>query len=207
MIVACSACATRFEASGYRDPTCPRCGAIGQPAAHRPCPRCDLPLEAREIEDVVIDECSHCRGLFLDQTAIARVVEDEQQLRAASLLAALPRTPHHPMPPAGARMYIKCPTCSTVMNRKLFATGSGVVVDVCKTHGTFFDAGELPAIIEFVQRGGLVEAAKKDAERERQRASREQKARQAAAVPAAFQPVRDESPGAALIDLLLSLFG
>ena len=61
-----------------------------------------------------------------------------------------------PLPPAGGKMYIKCPTCSTLMNRKLFATGAGVVVDVCRTHGTFFDAGELPAIIEFVRAGGLV---------------------------------------------------
>ena len=30
------------------------------------------------------------------------------------------------------------------MNRKLFAVGSGVVVDVCRAHGTFFDVGSFP---------------------------------------------------------------
>jgi Zn-finger nucleic acid-binding protein len=53
---------------------------------------------------------------------------------------------------------VMCPTCGTSMNRKLFASGSGVVVDVCRSHGTFFDAGELPAIIDFVMAGGLAKS-------------------------------------------------
>jgi Zn-finger nucleic acid-binding protein len=67
-------------------------------------------------------------------------------------------------------MYVHCPTCKTVRNRKLSASGSGVVVDVCKAHGTFFDAGELPAIIAFVQSGGMA--------RSRQQAQREARAKE-----------------------------
>jgi Zn-finger nucleic acid-binding protein len=37
------------------------------------------------------------------------------------------------------------------MVRTLTSDGSGVVVDVCKPHGTFFDAGELHRIIEYAQ--------------------------------------------------------
>jgi hypothetical protein len=32
---------------------------------------------------------------------------------------------------------------------------SGTVVDVCKGHGTFLDAGELHAIVTFIQGGGF----------------------------------------------------
>ena len=57
--------------------------------------------------------------------------------------------------------YISCPVCGKLMNRKAFGRISGVVVDVCKTHGVWFDAGELAEVIRFVEQGGL--------ERERER--------------------------------------
>jgi Zn-finger nucleic acid-binding protein len=199
MIFACAACKTRFEAAGYRDVQCQSCGAIAQQASVRPCPRCELPLGTREVSDLVIDECSGCQGVFLDHVVVHRVIDEQDHSRAEALLAALPRTAK---PMTGGRMYIKCPTCTTVMNRKLFATGSGVIVDVCKAHGTFFDAGELTAIIEFVRRGGLEIAAKKDAQRkaEREKQERAQLVRTKPSSPLGY----DE--GSALIDLLTALF-
>jgi hypothetical protein len=41
------------------------------------------------------------------------------------------------------------------MARMIFGQRSGVVVDVCRAHGTWFDAGELDAVLEFVRFGGL----------------------------------------------------
>jgi hypothetical protein len=41
------------------------------------------------------------------------------------------------------------------MNRINFARCSGVIVDVCKGHGTWFDKQELTRIIEFIRDGGL----------------------------------------------------
>jgi Zn-finger nucleic acid-binding protein len=200
MIVACTACHTRFEAAGYRDVHCPSCGALAQPATVKPCPRCDLPLAAREVSDLVVDECSGCQGVFLDDIAVHRVIDQHDHARAEALVAALPKTPK---PTSGGRMYVKCPTCTNMMNRKLFATGSGIVVDVCKAHGTFFDGGELPAIIAFVRNGGLAIAAKKDAQRagDSGRAERP-KVRSTTNVTAG--DVLDG--GSALIDLLSALF-
>jgi hypothetical protein len=44
------------------------------------------------------------------------------------------------------------------MNRVNFARCSGVVVDVCKGHGTWFDLDELAGIVEFIRKGGLDQA-------------------------------------------------
>jgi Zn-finger nucleic acid-binding protein len=67
-------------------------------------------------------------------------------------------------------MYVKCPRCGTRMNRRLFADGAKVVVDVCRGHGTWFDEGELRAVVEFVAGGGLARAAAKEwAEKEKLR--------------------------------------
>ncbi len=41
------------------------------------------------------------------------------------------------------------------MQRKNFGRVSGVIVDTCGMHGTFFDAGELQDVLAFVRSGGL----------------------------------------------------
>ena len=41
------------------------------------------------------------------------------------------------------------------MNRINFARCSGVIVDICKGHGTWFDRDELSRIVEFIHGGGL----------------------------------------------------
>ncbi len=58
--------------------------------------------------------------------------------------------------------YLTCPACKKSMNRKAFGRISGVVVDVCKTDGVWFDAGELGVVLAFVERGGLEEARKRE---------------------------------------------
>ena len=47
------------------------------------------------------------------------------------------------------------------MNRTVFGRVSGVIVDVCKDHGVWFDAGEINAIIQFVEEGGMARASAK----------------------------------------------
>lgn len=51
--------------------------------------------------------------------------------------------------------YLACPLCRSSMNRVNFGKVSGVVVDVCKLHGTWFDPGELTKVVLFVANGGF----------------------------------------------------
>ena len=52
------------------------------------------------------------------------------------------------------------------MNRINFAKCSGVVVDICKGHGTWFDAQELSAIVQFIRDGGLEVARQREKNRD-----------------------------------------
>ena len=206
LVLACPRCLSRVF-HGHKH--CPECGgelalaATGHVEADRPCPRCATALHARRVGDLVIDECGACRGVFLDQVAIKRLIVDRAQSRAEALLGALPRVEVNPVPAAGQKMYLPCPVCHVVMNRRLFATGTGVIIDVCRTHGTFFDAGELPLIIDFVMNGGLDKAQKKDIERMLEAAHRELAA---APLPAA-RLHQAASRGSAFVDFLSALFG
>jgi Zn-finger nucleic acid-binding protein len=209
LVKACPRCLSRVF-HGHKH--CPECGAelelaaTGEPAVDRACPRCTTLLHARRVDDLVIDECGACFGVFLDHVAIKRVIVDRAQSRAEALLGALPRVEMKPMPAAGQKMYLPCPVCHVVMNRRLFAAGTGVIIDVCRTHGTFFDAGELPLIIDFVMNGGLDRAQRKDLERMREVAKRELAAAHTAALPMAR--LREASSrGGAFVEFLSALFG
>ena len=60
---------------------------------------------------------------------------------------------------------MRCPVCSTMMNRTNFARISGVIVDTCRGHGIWFDPGEMEKIMDFMARGGLVKAKAVEVER------------------------------------------
>ncbi len=209
LLKACPRCMSRVFA-GHKH--CPECGseldvaAVGETLKDRPCPRCTTALRARLVADIVIDECGQCLGLFLDQTAIKRVIFDRAQSRADALLGAIPKHEVSMTRPAD-KMYVKCPICAQIMNRKLFAAGTGVIVDVCRAHGTYFDAGELPVIIEFVMQGGLEEAQRKDLERMRDQIRRERDEARADKLQVSIDPrVSSYGSGGALVDLLSSLW-
>jgi Zn-finger nucleic acid-binding protein len=97
------------------------------------------------------------------------------------------------------------------MNRVNFGKRSGIVLDACAQHGTWFDADELRRVVEFVRDGGLDRARAK----ERQQLEEERRllvARQTMASWGAPQPPqggKDASPEANgnVAELLIRLFG
>lgn len=219
LLKACPRCLSRVF-HGHKH--CPECGtelgiAAVEATTERTCPRCPNPMHGRRVGDMVIDECATCHGIFLDHVAVQRVVTDRQQARAEAIMGALPaQESTTKLPRAGEKMYVKCPMCSTIMNRRLFSAGSGVIIDVCRAHGAFFDAGELPRVIEFVMKGGLEAAQKKEIAKMKEDAKREQQNAQFAQMMAArssthaFENNRRHggySTGGALVDLLFNLFG
>lgn len=144
---------------------CQACGrALGDGVAEASasgyaCPRCGHPLLAREYAETSVDECDGCGGLFLAPATMDRVVAARD--RSPGLRLALPKRQAQR---ETAVRYLHCPVCGKLMNREAFGRISGIVVDVCKVHGVWFDAGELAAAIQFVEKGGLERARKRELE-------------------------------------------
>lgn len=122
------------------------------------CPRCGLGMQARLYADLDVDECDACGGVFLEQPMMDRIMAKE---REAPLHLALPK---REVTIEQTVKYLDCPMCDNLMNRKVFGRVSGVVVDICKPHGVWFDAGELQAVIDFVQGGGLAKTRDREEE-------------------------------------------
>lgn len=210
---ACPRCTARVF-HGHKH--CPHCGAAtdmvrGTVDSPRICPRCVRGLEVRMIEDIALDECPGCVGVFLDRIAIERLLADRQQARAESVVGVYKGTQRKPDTSGkpNSKLYIKCPECSTIMNRKLFARGASVIVDVCRGHGTWFDVGELPAVVEFVMNGGLEAAEKKEIAEQKEQARRMMNdAHTAQARSTGLNaPVQSRGEhGMALVDFLFSLW-
>jgi Zn-finger nucleic acid-binding protein len=158
--VRCAACMT-LNAIG--DDACAQCGALLEPEPELVpteliCPRGCGGLSA--VADM--HECTRCGGIFVSNEALGELV-----MRHKDHIGVTIRPPDLP---ADHVTYIPCPKCNVRMNRTVFGKSSGVIVDVCKKHGTWFDARELTASLAFIERGGLELVAKREAERKAEEA-------------------------------------
>src|SRR4029434_7276490 len=89
----------------------------------------------------------------LAHAVLEKALEDER--RRPTIEVALGRLPPAQLNVDGRKVvYVPCPECTMLMNRKNFANRSGVIVDVCTAHGGWFDRGELARVMEFVRSGG-----------------------------------------------------
>ena len=154
--VACPSCfAMMFQGNKH----CPRCGVAAAQVSltdlpARSCPRCRTEMQAVVIGATAVRKCSRCEGLWLDVASFEKICADREQ-QSAVLGAASPAPTNTASDAVSKISYIPCPECAQLMNRINFARCSGVIVDVCRGHGTWFDREELSRIIEFIRGGGL----------------------------------------------------
>jgi Zn-finger nucleic acid-binding protein len=144
---------------------CDHCGAIAAPIEVSldekagDCPRCGVDLESNTIGETHLRSCTKCDGVWLEAAAFEAICADRES-QSAVLGFLNNRTLR------GRSMtkvnYIPCPDCGQLMNRNNFAKASGVIVDICKKHGVWFDADELPSIIGFIKKGGMEMARQRE---------------------------------------------
>ena len=158
--VSCPKCfALIFDGAAY----CPSCGTRRARTDGAPvkasCPGCRAQMAEIALGDTSMLECARCRGTWVDAPTFEHICAS-QEAQAAVIHHSAPA----PAPPAAEFRYRKCVACGTMMNRLNFGRLSGTVVDVCRGHGTFLDAGELHAIVRFIQGGGLDRARQRQIE-------------------------------------------
>jgi Zn-finger nucleic acid-binding protein len=162
--VACPAC---FGMMFLGEKFCPHCGAkadrqeAAEPARPEPCPRCQMNMEAVALGGSTVRECPRCEGIWTDTETLRQIcTNQEKQAAVLGLPTQLPTN-------EGVEIekqirYLRCPVCSDMMNRVNFANFSGVIVDVCRQHGTWFDRDELRRIVEFIRAGGMDKARERE---------------------------------------------
>jgi Zn-finger nucleic acid-binding protein len=162
--MACPACfGLMFLGSRH----CSHCGAktvqpeIKKEEISGDCPRCKIKLHSLQINEIDLRECEKCGGLWADVETFENVCASGENRAAVLSLISTKHNAAENKTPAKIS-YVPCPECKQLMNRNNFARSSGVIIDVCKHHGIWFDAEELPKIIGFIRVGGLEHARRKE---------------------------------------------
>jgi len=112
------------------------------------CPACNEEMVILELEDVEIDYCVHCRGVWLDGGELEMISRRAAGEAAVGLV------------PGGKRGRRRCPRCRKRMRVTHFE-GSTVEVDACpRGDGVWFDRGELEAVLRESGAGGTAEVVR-----------------------------------------------
>lgn len=163
-------CAACFDLNAVGDRNCRRCGTLlpvetntARPA-RLPCPGCGARMTPRSTGGALFDECDHCGGLWLAPATIDQMATQAQTRAYLKPFDPPPKATPSSGAGTGGILYRRCPQCDKPMNRTGYAIGSGVVLDLCKSHGTYFDNGELTRVFSFIESGGLEKANRREAE-------------------------------------------
>jgi Zn-finger nucleic acid-binding protein len=97
------------------------------------CPKCDGELVSSKFEDVEIDRCRGCKGLWFDAF-------EHEELTRREGSQAIDREGPAKAVAGGSKL---CPRCSVKMIDMVVAAQPHIKYESCGVcHGVFFDAGE-----------------------------------------------------------------
>jgi Zn-finger nucleic acid-binding protein len=106
------------------------------------CPKCTAAMESVAFEDIVVDRCTSCKGIWFDLMEHERLAGRSGSERIDSGDARVGR--HF-----DAVERIDCPRCQTRMIRMVDARQPHIRYEACKVcYGVFLDAGEFKDLSE-----------------------------------------------------------
>jgi Zn-finger nucleic acid-binding protein/DNA-directed RNA polymerase subunit RPC12/RpoP len=162
-------CPKCFARTGREARHCMECGLALSPQAlfalregvH--CPRCKGGLHGRGVANGSLVECGRCGGMWLGHEDFVRLCESAESESLAEQFHVV--QPSAPAQSSSTASYVPCVVCREFMNRRNYASASGVVMDVCKAHGVWLDHGEIDKILSFIRGGGLERARRRQIEK------------------------------------------
>lgn len=177
------------------------------------CPACegDRRLTSRKLgeQEGSVFECGSCGGLWLGEEPFRRLAERARRGEVLGFEGEATisgsQVPAAAGLPAQGPIYRACPRCANRMNRQNYGQRSGVVLDLCKRHGVWFDAHELERLLAWIRRGGLAFEEQRRAEEERE-AERKKRLELLQERDTLVPPMRREEPDFDLLEDLGNLF-
>jgi Zn-finger nucleic acid-binding protein len=141
--VSCAFCGTASSPQAAAATPGARIASETVAAAEERCPRCALPLFEGRANEITMLGCGRCGGIWLDNEAARRAI---QTMDEAVLLLADQASSRAAFTVEVAGTAV-CPTCQRSLARTR-SPQSGIWIDVCPEHGTWFDRYELGVVLE-----------------------------------------------------------
>jgi len=105
------------------------------------CPVCGDHLIILELDQIEIDYCHSCGGVWLDAGELELLLEDSAE--KDELLSSINKKAKID------EKKIRCPLCGKTMDKALIESSEPIIIDKCKRgDGLWFDEGELESVVE-----------------------------------------------------------
>lgn len=118
-----------------------------------PCPRCKTPLIKKHYEGAVVHSCPFCKGHFLKEGVLVRLMARESEVFPAHIISKVKawrdRQQGQLKDRPGPKGEVKCPSCGEVMGAFIHSALTQVVLNRCPgetCRAVWCDKGELEAI-------------------------------------------------------------
>ncbi len=104
------------------------------------CPVDNMPMIVLELEQIEIDYCTHCGGIWLDSGELELMIDNNEERKYINSIFKQDLKSEE-------KSY-KCPRCSKKMSKVSVGNNGEVLIDKCpKNHGLWFDKGELEKVL------------------------------------------------------------
>ena len=110
------------------------------------CPACKAPLVVVERESIEVDWCPDCHGVWFDAGELELLAEKAGRKLEPGMIGR----------PAGkvGEARRRCPRCRRKMEKAAPAGDDALLLDRCRDHGLWFDAGELGSLLRGLEGQG-----------------------------------------------------
>ncbi|MFA5240482.1 MAG: zf-TFIIB domain-containing protein [Phycisphaerae bacterium] len=111
------------------------------------CPKCNTPLKTTVYEGVEIDKCGKCKGTWLDDGEIIKILQSREEPFDPKLIRETLAQGFTGIPKDEQHNVVKCPNCQSVMEPINYNYSSGIILDRCpEGHGLWLDSLELEKV-------------------------------------------------------------
>ena len=105
------------------------------------CPVCRIDMIVVEYEQIELDYCVQCSGVWFDCGELELLLETESAGVSAGAMFTAPKG-------EVAEKKRRCPLCGKKMAKTLIGESPGVIIDTCPDgEGLWFDGGEVEQVI------------------------------------------------------------
>ncbi|MFH1382194.1 MAG: zf-TFIIB domain-containing protein [Chloroflexota bacterium] len=104
------------------------------------CPKCKNDMIVVEHEEIELDYCPNCRGVWFDAGELELLLESMNMERPHQFVSDMLDSAEHGTPEKPR----KCPICSQQMKKTMVGEGPKILIDICRRgDGLWFDGGEV----------------------------------------------------------------
>lgn len=114
------------------------------------CPACKHPMVIVEHDEIELDYCTNCKGVWFDSGELELLLEAADLEKYQDFMEKMIDSGEADTKEKKRR----CPICSRKMKKTHIGADNGLLIDVCKyADGIWFDGGEVAHLMKLLSSG------------------------------------------------------